>query len=272
MPDTSNSSISALVAISNREVGDDLVQTADARQLHGFLENRDAFANWIADRIRQYDFVEGVDFATYLANSKKGRPSKEYAVSLDMAKELAMVERNDRGKQARRYFIECERRVHQISAARKVPRPDVSKETRLAMAQHLRLAKMAGLSGNQALLAANKATAAMTGIDSLALMGITHVTAPKNEALLTPTTIAQRAGAKSGQAVNNILCELGLQQRFFDHKGHVYYEPTEMGEKAGGTMLDTGKKHSTGAPVRQLKWASSIVHVIDDAIQQKQAA
>ncbi|WP_397586809.1 antA/AntB antirepressor family protein [Sphingobium fuliginis] len=93
------------------QIGEGVLQSANARELHAYLENRDAFANWIADRIRQYGFVENVDFVTYLENTKKGRPSKEYRISLDMAKEMAMVERNEKGKQVRRYFIECERRA-----------------------------------------------------------------------------------------------------------------------------------------------------------------
>lgn len=93
------------------QIGDGMIQTTDGRQLHAYLENGDKFAGWIADRIRQYGFTENVDFVTYSANSEKGRPSKEYALSLDMAKELAMVERNEKGKQARRYFIECERKA-----------------------------------------------------------------------------------------------------------------------------------------------------------------
>jgi phage anti-repressor protein len=69
------------------------------------------------DRIEQFDFVENQDFVTYSGNTEKGRPSKEYALSLDMAKELSMVERTAKGKQARQYFIECERRA-------KAPQPD----------------------------------------------------------------------------------------------------------------------------------------------------
>ena len=103
-----------LFTLVNRPVAGQAQQTVNARELHAFLENRDMFANWIKDRIEQYGFVENQDFVRYLENSKKplgGRPSIEYALSLDMAKELSMVERNTKGKQARQYFIDCEKRL-----------------------------------------------------------------------------------------------------------------------------------------------------------------
>lgn len=93
-------------------------QAVDARQLHAWLENGDMFANWIRERLQQYGFVEGIDYVSYLANTKKptgGRPGTEYALTVDMAKELAMVERNAKGKEARLYFIEMERKANQFS-------------------------------------------------------------------------------------------------------------------------------------------------------------
>lgn len=83
-----------------------------ARELHTFLENGDKFATWIADRIEQYDFVENQDFIIFSENTEKpqrGRPAIEYHITLEMAKHLSMVERNEKGKQARRYFIDCEK-------------------------------------------------------------------------------------------------------------------------------------------------------------------
>lgn len=87
------------------------VQTVNARDLHAFLEITTEFRNWIARRIEEYGFSEGQDFRSFLTESNGGRPAKEYSITLDMAKELAMVERNEKGKQARVYFIECERRA-----------------------------------------------------------------------------------------------------------------------------------------------------------------
>ena len=105
------------IAINSATIGDQPVQTVNARDLHAFLEVQTAFKDWIARRIGEYEFSEGKDFCSFLSESSGGRPAKEYALSLDMAKELAMVERNEKGKQARAYFIECERRAKSYDAA-----------------------------------------------------------------------------------------------------------------------------------------------------------
>lgn len=114
------SELRAMLDITSRHIGTDAVQTVNARDLHTFLEVGKVFGAWIQDRIEQYGFTEGTDFVVFSDsgnNPKGGRPSKDYALSLDMAKELAMVERNDKGKQARQYFIECERRAKAAPAA-----------------------------------------------------------------------------------------------------------------------------------------------------------
>lgn len=103
---------STFPVVQEGSIGNEAVQTVNARDLHSFLENRDHFTTWFQDRVQQYGFVENVDFVGFSETSEKGgRPRKEYAITLDMAKELAMVERNEKGKQARQYFIECERRA-----------------------------------------------------------------------------------------------------------------------------------------------------------------
>ncbi|WP_454280472.1 antA/AntB antirepressor family protein [Sphingomonas sp. Marseille-Q8236] len=253
-------------ALEKRDIGGALVETVDARQLHAFLLVGKDFSTWMRDRIEQYDFIQDVDFCIFPSfgeNSGRGRPAREYAVSLDMAKELSMVERNDRGKQARRYFIECERRAKAATSTFR-PSPashskmDVARETRLTFGQNLRLAKMIGLNGNQAALSANRATVAMTGIDTLGLLGVTHMDAPQNEALLSPSDLARRAGISSAQKVNDRLCQIGLQMAFRDARGKPYYEPTDAGIRAGAVMQDTGKHHGNGTPIRQLRWAGSV--------------
>lgn len=85
-------------------------QTVNARELHSFLAIKTKFADWLTRRFKEYDFKEGADFITIL-NYETSPPSKEYYLALDTAKEISMVERNEKGKQARRYFIECERKA-----------------------------------------------------------------------------------------------------------------------------------------------------------------
>jgi len=110
MADVSIQQTHSFPLVAFGQIGTNEIQTVNARDLHKFLEVNTQFKDWIARRIQDYDFEEGKDFCSFLSESSGGRPSKEYVLSLDMAKELSMVERNERGKQARQYFIECERR------------------------------------------------------------------------------------------------------------------------------------------------------------------
>lgn len=89
-------------------------ETVDARELHIFLENKRQFADWIKQRIEQYDFQKEIDYTTISQNCENGGKRNEYYLSLEMSKELAMVENNEKGKIARRYFIECEKKAKQV--------------------------------------------------------------------------------------------------------------------------------------------------------------
>lgn len=96
-----------LINISNINVGEDLIQTVNARDLHTFLGVGKDFSTWIKDRIEMYGFAENVDYLVFspnLGNNQKGRPVKEYHVSLDMAKELSMVDRGEKGKNESRAY------------------------------------------------------------------------------------------------------------------------------------------------------------------------
>ena len=106
-----------LITISNGNIGSETVQTVNARELHAFLEVGKDFSTWVKDRIESFEFVENRDFVCSPILGSEGRGGKnriDYHLTLDMAKELSMVERNEKGKQARLYFIECERRVKHI--------------------------------------------------------------------------------------------------------------------------------------------------------------
>ncbi|WP_051305074.1 antA/AntB antirepressor family protein [Chitinilyticum litopenaei] len=101
-----------LVPVFTAELNGTPEQLCNARDLHATLQVGRDFSNWIKDRIEQYGFVEGEDYSPVLANRSDGKPGKgrtDYHITLDMAKELAMVENNEMGRQVRRYFIQIER-------------------------------------------------------------------------------------------------------------------------------------------------------------------
>ena len=256
------SSISALIPVQTATIGETALQTVNARNVHGFLEVGKDFSTWIKDRIRQLGFAEGIDFAVIPETGENGgRPKNEYHITLDMAKQLAMVERNDKGMEARKYFLECER---QLKGMRDRPRVhELPHEQAFRLAPHAKLAAEAfGFTGNQAVLSANKAITAFTGVNLLEAMGTPALPSPDNEPLLTPTDLAKRLGIPPRDA-NELLTDAGMQTSHRDHKNRLYYELTDSGAPFG-VYLDTGKKHSNGTPVRQVKWRSGVLDELRD--------
>ncbi|HCP0934296.1 TPA: antA/AntB antirepressor family protein [Escherichia coli] len=105
-----------LIPVFNGTISNETALLVNARDLHTFLDVGKRFASWIVERISEYGFVENQDFMIISQVREKigrGRPAKDYHLTLDTAKELAMVERNEKGRQVRRYFIECEKRLRQ---------------------------------------------------------------------------------------------------------------------------------------------------------------
>ncbi|UHG93243.1 antA/AntB antirepressor family protein [Spirosoma oryzicola] len=125
--------MNSLIAITSDGQGSSVVS---ARELHSFLESKQQFADWIKNRIIKYGFLEEVDYVTLsknletdneegfsensekldkevfhksMKNPKGGRVATDYALTLDMAKQLAMVEKTEKGRQARLYFIDAEK-------------------------------------------------------------------------------------------------------------------------------------------------------------------
>lgn len=86
----------------------------NAREMHEFLRSGYKFTDWIQEKIEKYEFEEGQDFFGILGKSTGGRPKKEFYLTMDTAKEIAMVENNDQGRKVRKYFIEVEKRARQI--------------------------------------------------------------------------------------------------------------------------------------------------------------
>lgn len=113
---------SQLIHVFNGTIANETALLCNARDLHAFLGVKKVFAAWITNRISEYEFIENQDYIL-LSNLGKqtsgrgGHNRKDYHLTLDTAKELAMVERNEKGRQIRRYFIECEKKLRSMQPA-----------------------------------------------------------------------------------------------------------------------------------------------------------
>ena len=106
-----------IITINQTKINDTDVNSVSARDLHEVLESETKFADWIKRRLDETDAIEDVDYLcfsqkreTQRSDGQKGvATTTEYILSTDIAKEIAMLERNEKGKQVRRYFIEVEK-------------------------------------------------------------------------------------------------------------------------------------------------------------------
>jgi anti-repressor protein len=90
-------------------------QMIDARALHGWLEVEARYNDWFRRRVKEYGFAAGEDFYSSVSKTK-GRSRADHLLTIDMAKELSMIERTERGRAARRYFIAMEKAAVQMAA------------------------------------------------------------------------------------------------------------------------------------------------------------
>lgn len=191
--------------------------TLSARELHEFLEVGTEFAKWM-QRMSEYGFTKNVDYEVIVKNdenSKGGRPSTDYQITVEMAKEIAMIQRSEKGKQARQYFIQLEK---EWNSPEKV------------MARALLLAD----SKIQSLKLENKIKDQQIG--ELKPKADYYDEILKNKGLVTITQIAKDYGL-SGSTMNRKLHELGVQfkqsgqwllySKYHD-KGYTHSETVEF--------------------------------------------
>ncbi|WP_297638601.1 antA/AntB antirepressor family protein [uncultured Clostridium sp.] len=204
-----------LIKIKN-EKGVNLVS---ARELHKILESKQDFTTWIKSRIEKYGFVEDEDFT--LHKFMEGKNWKhDYILKLDMAKELSMVENNDKGRKVRRYFIECEKKLVQV----------------LSNKDSLLLNIIKSNSETDRALALNQYQVEYVKPLEDKIEVLTHV-----NKLYTSTEIAKELGLKSATELNKLLSDKKIQ-----YKVNNTWVLTAKYSNAGyesikQTVLDNGK-------------------------------
>lgn len=203
-------------------------QAINARELHQKLGSKYQFANWIQERIEKYGFVENQDYEVFkenLKNSKGGRPSKEYALSLDMAKELCMIENNEKGRMIRKYFIEVEK-------AARVKYEQEKLDKKASDSFDIKLKWLNFLPGYLNLSDVSKLAMAKKLAEPLGLPTPDYVSAP-NGAKHSATELLKSHGVGlSARKFNELAVKAGLlelKERKGTTKVHKYCEITKKG-------------------------------------------
>lgn len=96
-------------------------QVVNARELWRVLESKQDFSTWVKRRLQEVDAEENLDYTLLHVKMEQVSGAKhliDYIVTMDTAKEMAMLERNDKGKMVRRYFIEAEKRYRELKIIR----------------------------------------------------------------------------------------------------------------------------------------------------------
>lgn len=109
---TDKSTNTNIIEINQSKIGTAGISTVNARDLHSFLECKQEYSNWINSGIERCNFIEGSDFTIDININDKNRQI-DHRISVDMAKELSMVECSKKGKAACKYFADRKQQVKQ---------------------------------------------------------------------------------------------------------------------------------------------------------------
>lgn len=194
----------------------------------------------------------GLNFELSSYTDSTGRKLPEYQLTRDGTMLLIMGYTGPKAMALKTAYIKRFNEMEQaLRNGTQVQRQQVGYTPRELLDAAQLIYQSAGLEGNQLTLALDKANTAITGKSLLAL-GDVQLIAPTQERLLNPTELGKSLGL-GPRAVNS-----RLQAKGFQIKGVAGWELTASGKALGGVYLDTGKKHSSGVPVRQIKWPAAV--------------
>ena len=254
-----------------KKIGDDEVNTVDARELHIFIESKQDFSTWIKGRIKTYGFAEGIDFIKFHSFVESySKPRTEYHLTIDMAKQLAMVERNKKGKEARLYFIACEKKLREIetdkpkTAKIDFTEPEDIRKLRISLSEWKDIASMTTLKDEQILIAANNQVRRAYDVDILKTLGITLIPSNDSSQYFNVTQIGQMIDPViTNRYVNKILCGMGYQIKIRVGKANKYEAIGEGKQFSKMMYIDAEDKKLA---VQQLRWKVTVVERIQKLV------
>ncbi len=257
-----------LVPIVLSKIGEQEVNSVSARDLYLDLGlDGSNWARWSKENIVENNFfAQGVDFVELALMASSPNPTKDFAVSMNMAKHIAMMAKTQRAHDYRNYFIECEK-----VAKGEAPKVEASVLEKLAtnnaiIKEAVLGYNMLGIEGNQAVLGANKIATQATGFDILKMIGASDIVSPVQARYYAPKDLAPQTGFVSANAFNTHLEKNGYQKKEVygkdvDGKDKWHWVATEKG-KPFSVVTDTDKKYATGT-FQALRWYDTIIVEIE---------
>ena len=222
-------------------VNEEQEQVVSGRELHEFLEVKTQYSKWVERKVEKYNFIENRDFVLVSQKSLTNNPKNPYTeitehiMKLSMAKELAMLENNEKGKQARLYFIKCEEE-YKNQLRNNLPKTYIQAlEKLLESEKEKEKLKLENIQQKQQLI---EYEPKITYYDLIL----------KSPNLITITLIAKDYG-KSGQWLNRFLNEQKIQ---YKQSGTwlLYQKYAQMGYTKSETFID----EETGFTKLNTKW------------------
>lgn len=221
-------------------------QAVSARDLHDALGVKKDFSSWIKERISKYGFAENQDFEVFTEfgeNPNGGRPTIEYALSIDMAKELAMVENNEKGRVIRKYFIEKEQEARRsILAMPNFNDPVAAARAWADQYEKNRQLVLENQRKEEELEKSNQEVASLSATITQMQPKVSYYDMIlANKSTVTVTQVAQDYGM-SARAFNKKLHELKLQRKVggqwilyqpYLDKGYVHSRPVDIPRSNG---------------------------------------
>ena len=197
----------------------------------------------------------GIDAPKFLGTQTYGNNNTRKVYNLPKREAELMVMSESLEVQTKVYdrMTALEEQLRITPPTRQKARQQVPTEAFKMLPMVVRAARALGLDRNAAAISANQVVTKLTGTNVMQLMGNTHLTAEAQELVFTPSELGERMGGISGRKVNMLLAEAGLQAKNGEHWAPL---PPAKGLHR---VLDTGKRHSNGAMIQQIKWSESVL-------------
>jgi len=277
-PKVKETSMELIIPIFKSVIGEDKeeVNSVSARELHEGLESKQDFSHWVTNKVKNNTFfTEGEDWISLdniieRASTRAaagGNNKKEYALTLDAAKKVAMSEQTAKGNDVRNYFLRKEAEANDPTQKMSYIEKPIQEELNLrSFKVGLEIAKLAGKEGGAAVSAANRATIHYQGEDILQIMQIADVITEDHTTYYNVRDICKRISV-SAIEFNRLLVVAGLQEKvtYNPMSNEGYYAPTERGKKYSYSEGGDFKSRDTGFLQHSLRWCIDVLDLVTKA-------